>query len=113
MILNGDTHAFPAERFTKNDKGTAYTAYLSDLGIRANSPNYPTWMEHRIYDDAADCGIAIQGKHGASWWYLVEDGEFKNDDYSLGVAAWRFKPIPEHAKKYPAIANMSVIIFND
>jgi hypothetical protein len=113
MILNPTSHAFPYKCFTKNDQGKALTAYLSDLGIGANSPNYPTWMAHRIYDDAADCGIAIKGMTATTWWYLVENGEFNDPDYSLGVTAWRFKPIPEHVRKFPAIAGMEVVIIND
>lgn len=113
MILEPRT-TYPAATFVKNETGNTYTTFLSDLGIGANSPDYPTWMEHHIYDDACDCGIAIKGLNNKpTWWYLVEDDEFQNADYSLGVSAWRFKLIPEHARKHPTLADKSVIIFND
>lgn len=111
MIINPNGAAYNYNLFT-NHHGTL-TAFLSDLGVGANSPNYPTWMENRIYDDACDCGIAIEGKTDTTWWYLVENDEFKDPEYSLGVRGWRFKPIPEHVRKHPLLKGMSVVVFND
>jgi hypothetical protein len=111
-VINTPTKSYDYKLFT-NHEGKTLTAFLSDLGVRANDPAYTTWMENRIYDDAADCGIAIKGKADTTWWYLVEDSELNDPEYSLGVSGWRFKPIDEHARKYPVIAGMTVLVFND
>jgi hypothetical protein len=93
--------AFNKADFRRNDAGTVLTAFLSDLGIRANDPSYLTW---------AASGIALKSAEGVTWWYLVRDNEFTNSDYSLGVAGWRFKPTNEHD---PAVAGFNLVVFND
>jgi hypothetical protein len=66
------------------------------------------WQQ--LYPDAADVGIAIQGKTGAIVaFYLGETRRETGDD----ITSWVFYPCSESIKKFPAAAVAKVIILND
>ena len=102
IILNRPT--VDRRKFAFGGDGVTLYADMSDLGWAAGHLNL-----HRIYDDAADIGVAIAAKDGIVIFYYVRnlttaDGEF------LGI---ELRPIDEHVRKNATLKNITMQIVND
>jgi hypothetical protein len=105
-IILTDRFALPHEKFSYH-KG-CLVSEASTLGYMQLEA-VGELMFKQIYDDACDVGIAIRGKHHLIRFYLSSQDKDAEGD----VAGWRFKPIPEDARRHPECANTSVLIIND
>ena len=100
IILNTTSAAgFRHDQFDWDPKGRILIAEASTIGYD---------MPRRIYDDACDVGIAIQGKRHALRFY-----EASRDIHGEDIGGWRFKLIPEDARAFPQLADITVLIIND
>jgi hypothetical protein len=67
-------------------------------------------LNHYIYDDACDVGIALYSPktgHTITWYEsqpVFRDGE---------LCVWIFKPLPEDVRKHPQLEGWEVHILND
>ncbi len=96
-----DVPPLPLERFTLTNKDHLST-FESDLRSGPFDGTFP-WL-HRLYDDAADVGIAIRSHHtGQVVYFHLEDQEERDGE----IVAWHFKPIPGET------FTGTVTIFND
>jgi hypothetical protein len=68
---------------------------------------------HQIYPDACDEGLVlISAKTGnESTWYVSEPEYTKDEDHEL--VAYHLLPTTETVRKYPALTNTKMVIFND
>lgn len=92
--------AIPSTRFHYDSKKNTLSAESSDLG---------DWHMSRLFEDAADFGIAIFSARTNRVVRFYESGVERSED---GILVWRFKPLlrdcsNEQAKK------LEVVIFND
>lgn len=98
-------------RFTRSDDGNTYVAEMSDFGSLADQLRGGGLQFHQIYDDACDVGIAIRvPKTGVIVWFYEA---LVQRDREYDIQWWEFVPITEHVRKYPALANVKVRIYND
>lgn len=99
-------HVLPmlAARFTVVAKNKAMIAEASDFGYNVCRAPY-----ERLYDDACDVGIAIQGHRGTARFFLADTDEDGEGD----IAGWRFEPTPETLRAFPGLAGWHVTIIND
>lgn len=69
----------------------------------------------RLYDDACDMGICIHfSQHDVDvTFYLSETDLAHKGTEDEEVIGWHFKPIAEHARKFPFCANFVIVILND
>lgn len=95
IILRHPTIAL--SRFTY--RAGTFIAEASDLGL--------AFKLHRIYDDAYDEGIAIEGPCGGLVRFYLADTTTDEGD----VTSWEFRPIAEDARRYPTV--VGVTVFND
>lgn len=107
-VLNPSACASPHDKFSYDNGDCVFVAEASTLGFTAARGGGEA-MLRRIYDDACDVGIAIRGRNDVVWFYLESEDRDREGD----VAGWRFKPIAEHVRRYPAIAGTSVLVIND
>lgn len=98
---NFDVSAIPTDKFSYN-KGQ-FIAEMSDFG-----PCGLRW--YPIYPDACDEGIALVGKTGKVVIYYLNE---VRRDADGDIQSWEFKPISEHARKWPEVAQTHITIFND
>jgi hypothetical protein len=66
---------------------------------------------YRIYDDAADVGIAIKSSRTGTIiiFHLIGQTVDRDGDMIAEI----YGPIPAHVKKYHLARNMTIKIFND
>lgn len=64
-----------------------------------------------LYDDAADCGLALRNPKtgGVTYWYLYDTHEDREGD----VTHWTFKATHETTRKYPKLAAYTLLVWND
>ena len=69
----------------------------------------------RLYDDACDTGICFHSNlfNVDIAFYLSETDVVNEGTEDEEITGWRFKPISEHARKYPYYANFVIVIIND
>jgi hypothetical protein len=93
-----DINALPYDWFHRSSPDTL-VAEASTLGFPVGRPPY-----ERLYDDACDVGIRIQGKTRKVRFLFVEEitNAYEND-----LESWNFKPLED------AGPIKRVIIFND
>ena len=100
IILNANSEAgFLALQFDWDPKGRIFVAEASTIGYKG---------PQRIYDDACDVGIALEGKLCTLHFY-----EASRDIHGEDIGGWRFKLIPEEARAFPKLADITILIIND
>jgi hypothetical protein len=100
MIILNDTFALDGNQFSYQRKEGLLVAEASDVGYQRS---------FRIYDDACDVGIAIQGKRYLIRFYM-EDVDTDNEGDLMG---WKFTIISEDERKHPELKGLRVLIIND
>lgn len=90
-----------AGKFTYNKATRTFSAEASDFGSRV--------PVGRLYDDACDEGLIIEGKTGAVPFYNERDER----DAEGELVANHFVVCSEAVKRQPSLAGLRVVIFND
>ena len=67
-----------------------------------------------LYDDACDVGFILVNPEtrGETAWFWVEDIVHGAGD-DAEIAGWKFRATPETARRYPALANTVLSVWND
>jgi hypothetical protein len=94
------TADFHTKRFSWDCVRRTLVAEASTLGYKG---------PRRIYDDAADVGIALLSEMGNTVRFYLSKRDVCGED----VAGWRFEPIAEDVRKHPRLKGLSVLIIND
>ena len=105
MLLN--QNPIPSSYFHWNREGQTFSQEISSLNGFI--------LFQRIYDDAVDEGFSILSNHTGqiiTFYHSKTDYDGNEGDDS-DVAGWWFEVVPEHARKYPWLANIKVLIIND
>jgi hypothetical protein len=89
----------PTSRLTWHAASRSYVAEISDLGGRF----------HRLYDDACDEGLALQGRSGEATFHVAET----HTDAEGDVTHWTLRPTPETLRRLPFLAAVRVLVYND
>jgi hypothetical protein len=91
----------PLSRFDWNKERGVLSACASDFGPLRDG----MWWVGRLYDDAADMGIAIKSERtGVIERFVLSDEEERGGE----LLAWRFVPVNPQKSRVS-----SVIVFND
>lgn len=90
-------------QFTWDAGSRTLTAEASDLAGRG--------AFGRLYDDAADQGIAIEsGRTGRTGRFVVSE---EHQDREGDITHWTLVATPETARQLPEMADVKVVVFND
>lgn len=63
----------------------------------------------QLYDDAADQGIAVQGRTGTTYWHVADVKQDAEGD----VLWWTLRPIPLSCRQHPAAKDYKMLVYND
>lgn len=96
---------FDSSEFSYHKESKTFSAELSDFNGRVRK------FFGQIYDDACDVGLeVVSNKTGKSVKFYLSEEE---TDTEGELCLYRFLPLDEYVRKNPALAGMSVILFND
>ena len=93
------------DRFHYNAKTKIFACESSDLAPLSSF----VWT--RLFQDACDVGIFLTSHvTGQTIRYYLYD---TTTDYEGDIQYWELRPVSADIRKFPAVANTKVIIYND
>jgi hypothetical protein len=104
MTNNICSKIFPATAFTFDSKEKTASAFISDLGFRAEMSVFG-----RLYNDAYDVGLGVinHNTNKTTYWYL--SGTNTTD----GGTWFDLRPTGETIREFPQMKGWKMELFND